>query len=89
MLREDNQLLADLDPVLDITRRIWDTRILKDSKHLIKTTRLLQIAHTHSFELAKSFAMMLTRIIEELCMPRLSFITARLEGVNNKIKVIK
>ena len=51
MLREDNQLLADLYPIADMIRKIWNTKVLQDSKHLIKTTRLLllQIARTHNF----------------------------------------
>ena len=92
MLREDNQLLADLYPIADMIRKIWNTRILEDSKHLIKTTRLLllQIARTHGFKPAKSFAMMLARRMDGIMHAgRLGFNTARLEGANNKIKVIK
>ena len=39
-------------------RKIWNTKVLQDSKHLIKTTRLLllQIARTHNFKPAKSLA---------------------------------
>lgn len=92
MLREDNQLLADLYPIADMIRKIWNTRNLDDSKHLIKTTRLLllQIARTHSFKPAKSFAMMLARRMEGIMHAgHWGFNTARLEGANNKIKVIK
>lgn len=92
MLREDNQLLADLYPIADMIRKIWNRRMLEDSKHLIKTTRLLllQIARAHRFKSAKSFAMMLARRMEGIMHAgRLGFNTAWLEGANNKIKVIK
>ena len=89
MLREDNQLLADLYPIADMIRKIWNTRILEDSKHLIKTTRLLllQIARTHSFKPAKSFAMMLARRMDGIMYAgRLGFNTARLEGPTTRSK---
>ncbi|HIU37247.1 MAG TPA: transposase [Candidatus Aphodousia faecigallinarum] len=59
---------------------------------MIKITRLLllQIAHTHNFKPAKSFAMMLARRMDGIMHARLLvFKTARLERANNKIKVIK
>ena len=92
MLQEDNQLLVDLHPIANMFRKIWSSRILEDSKHLIKTTRLLllQIARTHRFKPAKSFAMMLSRRRDGIMHAgRFGFSTARLEGANNKIKVIK
>lgn len=92
MLREDNQLLADLYSIADMIRKIWNTKILQDGKHLIKTTRLmlLQIARTHNFKPAKSFAMMMTRRTDGIMNAgHFGFNTARLEGANNKIKVIK
>lgn len=92
MLRQDNQLLADLYPIADMIRTIWKTRNLQDSKHLIKITRLLlsQIARTHDFKPAKRFAMMLTYRMDGIMHAgRFGFNTARLEGANNKIKVIK
>ena len=79
MLREDNQLLADLYPIADMIRKIWNRRMLEDSKHLIKTTRLLllQIARAHRFKSAKSFAMMLARRMEGIMHAgRLGFNTA-------------
>ena len=92
MLRQDNQLLADLYPVAEMIRKIWSCRVLEDSKHLIKITRLLllQIARTPNFKPAKRFAMMLSRRMDGIMHAgRLGFNTARLEGANNKIKVIK
>ena len=85
-------MLADLYPIADMIRKIWNTRLLEDSKHLINTTRLLllQIARTHRFKLAKSFEMMLSRRMDGIMHAgRFGFSTARLEGANNKIKVIK
>lgn len=91
-LREDNRLLSDLYPVAEMIRTIWKTKDLADAKHLIKTTRLLllQIAQQHQFKPARSFASMMLRRMDGIMFAgAYGFNTARLEGANNKIKVIK
>lgn len=91
-LREDNLLLFDLHPIADMLRQIWKTKNPQESHSLIETTRrlLIQIAKTHDFIPAKRFARMLLRRAEGIVHAgRFGFSTARLEGANNKIKVIK
>ncbi len=91
-LREDNLLLFDLHPLADMLQQIWKTKNPQESHSLIETTRrlLIQIAKTHDFIPAKRFARRLLRRAEGIVHAgRFGFSTARLEGANNKIKVIK
>lgn len=89
---EDNSLLAALYPVADRLRSLWRTKECGFSRSSLREiTRLLKaIGSMFAFKPAKKFAAMLERRQEGILQAgHFGFTTNRLEGVNNKIKVIK
>lgn len=88
-LQKDNALLAALYPITESLRLLWKT---KQSYRLLKTiaSLLLQINRTYNFKPAKSFALMLKRRSDGIVKAgQYGYSTNRLEGVNNRIKVLK
>ncbi len=91
-LIRDNGLLATLYPIVEKLREIWRERNPAKATEVIEETRelLLAVNDKFNFAPAKRFAMMLKRRQEGLVeVGRYGFSTGRLEGMNNKIKVIK
>lgn len=91
-LIEDNQLLAALYPITQMIRDIWSEHSAEQSQLLLANTRriLLDIATRFRFKPARLFAQMLKRREQGIVHTGLfRFGTNRLEGANNKIKVIK
>ena len=91
-MTQDNALLAALYPLAESLRGLWKTKSRQDAAKKIQQLRLvlLEIARTHSFPPARRFASMLRRRYTGIIdAGRFGFTTNRLEGVNNKIKVIK
>lgn len=91
-LLQNNQLLAAVAPIADFIRDIWATKDRHQSENKLFQVRqlLLAIASEFNFKPAKSFAMMLSRRQDGIIPAgEFGFTTNRLEGANNKIKVIK
>lgn len=91
-LQKDNALLAALYPITESLRRLWKTKDPEQSYRLLKTiaSLLLQINRTYNFKPAKSFALMLKRRSDGIVKAgQYGYSTNRLEGVNNRIKVLK
>lgn len=91
-LQKDNALLAALYPITESLRRLWRTKNSKESERLLRTIAsvLLQINRTYDFKPAKSFALMLRRRSDGITKAgQYGYSTNRLEGVNNRIKVLK
>ena len=91
-MTQDNALLAALYPLAESLRGLWKTKSRQDAAKKVQQLRLalLEIARTHSFPPARRFAGMLRRRYTGIIdAGRFGFTTDRLEGGNNKIKVIK
>lgn len=91
-LLQNNRLLAAVAPMADFIREIWSTKDRERSASKLRQVRqlLLAIASEFNFKPAKSFAMMLSRRQDGIIPAgQFGFTTNRLEGANNKIKVIK
>ena len=91
-LIKDNAMLAALYPIAEQLRGIWRATSREEAAALLaELTELLDaIAEQFSFQPARLFAAMLRRRssgIVEACTHRVG--TNRLEGANNKIKVLK
>lgn len=90
--KKDNALLAALYPITESLRLLWKTKDTEQSYRLLKTiaSLLLQINRTYNFKPAKSFALMLKRRSDGIVKAgQYGYSTNRLEGVNNRIKVLK
>lgn len=88
----DNALLAALYPIADMLRNLWREKSQSEAISRLHQIRalLLSINKRYDFKPAKRFAMMLKRREEGIIRAgRFGFTTNRLEGVNNKIKVLK
>lgn len=91
-MTQDIALLAALYPLAESLRRLWKEKSREKAAGTIQHIRslLLEIARTYDFRPARNFASMLQRrhtgIIDA---GHFGFTTNRLEGANNKIKVIK
>lgn len=91
-LQQDNALLAALYPVTESLRLLWTSKNREESKRMLLTlvALLRQIAKTYCFKPAKSFALMLLRRYDGIVKAGyFGYSTSRLEGVNNRIKVLK
>lgn len=91
-LMQDNALLAALYPVAEAIRHLWREKSPLQAQQNLQNLRLilLQINRTFDFKPAKRFAMMLGRRMEGIVKAgTFGFTTNRLEGANNKIKVLK
>lgn len=91
-LRKINQLLSDLYPIADLLRNLWREKNMCEAIELIERIRALclQIARTHKFEPARSFAKMLKRRFDGIIhCGRYGYGSGPLEGANNAIKVLK
>ena len=91
-MTRDNALLAALYPLAESLRRLWQEKSRKNAGEKIQHLRslLLEIARTHDFRPARNFAGMLARRYTGIIdAGRFGFTTNRLEGANNKIKVLK
>lgn len=88
----DNELLAALYPIVDAIRRLWTIRDKNEANRLIDALARLcnQIASRFKFKPIRRFARMLKRRREGIIYAGyFGFATNRLEGANNKIKVLK
>ena len=88
----DNALLAALAPLSEALRSLWRDKTREGALKKLRTIRslLLAISRKFNFKPAKRFARMLLRRYEGIVdAGRFGYTTNRLEGVNNKIKVIK
>lgn len=91
-LLKDNQLMASLYPLVDFLRQIWRCRSSHECKTKIQHMRdiLLAISEEFGFKPAKKFAAMLKRREEGILWAgTYGYSSGRLEGANNKIKVLK
>lgn len=89
---KDNALLAALAPLSEALRSLWKDKTRAGASKRLLTIRnlLLAISRKFNFKPARRFAMMLLRRYEGIVdAGRFGYTTNRLEGVNNKIKVIK
>lgn len=89
---KDNALLAALAPLSEALRNLWKDKTREGALKKLKTIRslLLAISRKFNFKPARRFARMLLRRYEGIVdAGRFGYTTNRLEGVNNKIKVIK
>ena len=89
---KENALFAALQPVAERLRKIWSIRSSFESRQnlLWLINYLRGVAAGHDFRPARRFAGMLRRRLPGIIHAgRFGFGTSRLEGVNNRIKVIK
>lgn len=89
---KDNALLSVIYPITEALHHLWREKSVSEARVRLEDIRqlLLEIARTYDFKPAKSFAMMLKRREDGILNAgRFGYTTNRLEGVNNKIKVIK
>ena len=89
---KDNALLAALAPLSEALRNLWKDKTREGALQKLGTIRnlLLAISRKFNFKPARRFARMLQRRCEGIIdAGRFGYTTNRLEGVNNKIKVIK
>lgn len=89
---KDNALLAALAPLSEALRNLWREKSRESALKKLMTIRglLLAISRKFNFKPARRFARMLFRRCEGIIdAGRFGYTTNRLEGVNNKIKVIK
>ena len=88
----DNALLASLYPLADQLRALWREKESHEAERRLNSLAriLLDISRRFDFKPARKFALMLRRRRQGICMAgRFGYSTNRLEGVNNKIKVLK
>lgn len=91
-LNQDNALLAALYPITESLRTLWTSKDREESKRMLMTlvALLRQIGRTFHFKPAMSFALMLMRRYDGIVKAgHFGYSTSRLEGVNNRIKVLK
>lgn len=88
----DNELFAALQPVMPLIRSIWQADSAKDAESRLNEAAnlLAEIGKKYDFEEATKFSRMLKRRKNGLIMAHKHRIgTNKLEGANNKIKVLK
>lgn len=88
----DNALLAALYPLADQLRALWREKDLHQAERRLDNLAriLLDVNKQFDFKPAKKFALMLRRRSEGILKAgAFGYTTNRLEGVNNKIKVLK
>lgn len=89
---KDNALLAVIYPISEALHTLWREKSVPAAQKRLEDIRqlLLTVARNYNFKPAKSFAMMLKRRADGILQAgRFGYTTSRLEGANNKIKVIK
>lgn len=88
----DNELLAALYPIVDAIRSLWTIKDKNEAHRMIEALARLcnQIASRFHFKPIRRFARMLRRRCDGIVLAGyFGYATNRLEGVNNKIKVLK
>ena len=91
-LRRNNQLLADLYPLVELIRNIWACKDKGEAAHLLKQLHSLglAIARVHNFTPIRSFVQTLKRRMDGIIqVGRFGYSSCPLEGAHNKIKVLK
>lgn len=88
----DNELFAALHPVMPLIKSIWTATSRADAENRLNEAAdmLAEIGKQYEFEEATKFSRMLKRRKDGLLMAHKHRIgTSKLEGANNKIKVLK
>lgn len=91
-LRRNNQLLADLYPLVELIRNIWTCKDKVEATRLLKHLHAigLSIARAHNFRPIRTFVQTLKRRMEGIVLVgHFGYSSCPLEGANNKIKVLK